>query len=457
MRMSWNSMRKVIERGRAMHQAPLPSLLNVFRVKAANVEVLHKPSEFYDRILEGISGAERRVVLCALYLGTGELEKDLTTALEQRHASTPDLQSLILLDANRGTRGGKKSSASMLTALRRDFPLQSEVNFFHTPLLHGLKKRWLPTRANEVVGVQHMKFFIFDDDVICSGANLSTDYFTNRQDRYIVVRNQPSFANYCRNIVNTVGSCSYRLEVGSGEDGNGYTLSLADGCPSPSEAPREFVAFAGERVENFLRTERLESGSSALGTDELLLNGLADPEEALIAPTLEMWPLGIDHDRNHLVYMLSMLQEGRWFLATAYFNVSHVVTQAIAHSAAAWSVLTASPRANGFFGAKGLAGYIPDMYRSNLLSFLRSMEQKQAGKASAHEFWREHWTFHGKGLWWYPIDSSSSLPCMTVFGSSNFGLFPHYLSVCYAVPPPPSYPSWPAADILQESVRTREI
>ena len=36
---------------------------------------------------------------------------------------------------------------------------------------------------NEVVGVNHLKVYLFDDDVILSGANLSNTYFTNRQDR----------------------------------------------------------------------------------------------------------------------------------------------------------------------------------------------------------------------------------------------------------------------------------
>lgn len=39
----------------------------------------------------------------------------------------------------------------------------------------------LPPRVNEVIGVSHVKAYIFDDDVIISGANLSSDYFTVRQ------------------------------------------------------------------------------------------------------------------------------------------------------------------------------------------------------------------------------------------------------------------------------------
>ena len=47
----------------------------------------------------------------------------------------------------------------------------------------------IPDKYNELIGLQHCKLFVFDDSVIISGANLSTDYFTNRQDRYILIGN----------------------------------------------------------------------------------------------------------------------------------------------------------------------------------------------------------------------------------------------------------------------------
>ena len=42
-------------------------------------------------------------------------------------------------------------------------------------------RRVLPPRVSEVVGVCHLKAYIFDNDVLISGANLSNDYFTIRQ------------------------------------------------------------------------------------------------------------------------------------------------------------------------------------------------------------------------------------------------------------------------------------
>ena len=46
---------------------------------------------------------------------------------------------------------------------------------------------WLPPFLREVFGVQHVKAAVFDDAVLLTGANLSRDYFTTRQDRYLLV------------------------------------------------------------------------------------------------------------------------------------------------------------------------------------------------------------------------------------------------------------------------------
>jgi CDP-diacylglycerol--glycerol-3-phosphate 3-phosphatidyltransferase len=55
-------------------------------------------------------------------------------------------------------------------------------------------KRKLPVRWNEVVGVQHMKIYVFDDQLILSGANLSNTYFIDRQDRYLMLSSEPHVA-----------------------------------------------------------------------------------------------------------------------------------------------------------------------------------------------------------------------------------------------------------------------
>lgn len=56
-----------------------------------------------------------------------------------------------------------------------------------------------------------MKLYIFDDTLIISGANLSNDYFTNRQDRYYVIRDKKLTDFYC-GLVKKVQSFSLQLD-----------------------------------------------------------------------------------------------------------------------------------------------------------------------------------------------------------------------------------------------------
>ena len=52
---------------------------------------------------------------------------------------------------------------------KRNIFVQSQVSLFHSPELRGVRKRWLPEKWNELVGLQHIKAYVFDDDVIISG------------------------------------------------------------------------------------------------------------------------------------------------------------------------------------------------------------------------------------------------------------------------------------------------
>lgn len=41
-------------------------------------------------------------------------------------------------------------------------------------------------------------------------ANLSNDYFTNRQDRYIVIRNSPQLCNFFESLIDTISEYSFK-------------------------------------------------------------------------------------------------------------------------------------------------------------------------------------------------------------------------------------------------------
>lgn len=103
-----------------------------------------------------------------------------------------------------------------------------------------------------------------------------------------------------------------------------------------------------------------------------------------------------------------------------YFNLTQTLMDTIVKECGAdCSIIMAHPNANGFKGAKGPAGGIPDAYSLLAKKFYEQIKRhKQGNRIALLEYERMSWTYHAKGLWYTP--SESSLPCMTVVGSSNY-------------------------------------
>ena len=79
-------------------------------------------------------------------------------------------------------------------------------------------------------------------------------------------------------------------------------------------------------------------------------------------------------------------------------------------------------QANGFFGAKGISGRIPEGYTHLEQRFWNSIvasnrQWQNNHGVQLHEWSRDGWTYHAKGLWVSP--SLGELPVLTLFGSSN--------------------------------------
>ncbi|KAK7877197.1 hypothetical protein WMY93_032099, partial [Mugilogobius chulae] len=100
----------------------------------------------------------------------------------------------------------------MLLPLLSRFTSQMRVSLYHTPDLRGLLRLLVPQRFNETIGVQHIKVYLFDDSLIISGANLSESYFTNRQDRYVLLENCSEVADFFSDLVEAVGDVSLQLQ-----------------------------------------------------------------------------------------------------------------------------------------------------------------------------------------------------------------------------------------------------
>ena len=423
-------------------------------LRADQVQILEGPSDFYNTLKNKIKVAKKRIYLSTLYIGKSEHE--LISCIRQALQQNKDLKVSVLTDALRGTRETPEPScASLLAPLAADFPDQVEIRMYHTPNLTGLRKRFIPKRINEGWGLQHMKLYGIDDEVILSGANLSSDYFTNRQDRYHIFSSK-RVANYFARIHHAMCSVSFLLQPSSPSGSYSLIWPRDNNALSPLEDPKSYVTATAELFKPLIDASTASRAPSAAQNTAF---------NTTIYPLLTL-PHSINNELPALQSLLSTsLPVGSSYLFTAgYFNPHPAITTSLlaasrqpnissnSGSIISTTVLTASPWANGFYGSKGVSGMLPPAYTLLSRRFLRAATQTAPGAVTLREWRRgtvnlpEGWTYHAKGLWMtlpsFPKtqirqDDNSTLsrppsslgPAITIIGSSNYTVRSYSLDV----------------------------
>ncbi|XP_041364721.1 CDP-diacylglycerol--glycerol-3-phosphate 3-phosphatidyltransferase, mitochondrial-like [Gigantopelta aegis] len=402
-----------------------------FQVKGEQVLVLTEPTQFYEILKLKTRKAKERITFASLYLGTGHLEQVecVREACENaRLEGNTNFQVNILLDFNRGSRGSDCNSRTMLLPLLEEYPEMVHVSLYHTPDLRGLLKRVVPERFNETIGLTHVKVYLFDDSFIVSGANLSDSYFTNRQDRYILFNSCKQLADFFHQLVETVSTFSFQL-------GSNNSISLCrDWNIHPykdSDDGTRFKWSARQKIQDVISRTFQTQVNLKENSDELSANeDSSEPDSATnsseydtwIYPLIQMGPLGISHDE---FVTLTLLRKAAArdviLLSSGYFNLTdHYMHVILEESLAKYRILMASPEVNGFFKARGIAGYVPHVYIYIARQFYRRIVHSgQNRRLQLFEYFRDKWTFHVKGLWYYL--PNNNLPSMTMIGSTNFG------------------------------------
>ncbi|XP_053562201.1 CDP-diacylglycerol--glycerol-3-phosphate 3-phosphatidyltransferase, mitochondrial isoform X2 [Bombina bombina] len=393
------------------------NLVPEFGIASSGVKVLSTPSEFYQVMKTQVQMAKKRIIMASLYLGTGNLEQDLVDSIEKRLCSTDSsgLKVSILLDFTRGSRG-RKNSRTMLLPLLCKFPDQVEVSLFHTPNLRGLLRLLTPERFNETIGLQHMKVYLFDDNVLLSGANLSDSYFTNRQDRYVLLQNCPELANFFSELVEAVGDVSLQLQQDN-------TVQQKNGMEHPYLGNKAVYCDAARKrimgVIDSARRKQYEQHNADF--QNRTPTEYAMTPDTWVYPLVQMNPFGIQIDELVTETLLTDAERGdQMYLTTGYFNLTQGYMDLLLGTRASYNILLASPEVNGFFGARGVAGAIPSAYVHIERQFYHEVQrQHQQHRVKLQEYNRNQWTFHAKGLWLYP--AGAHFPCLTLIGSPNFG------------------------------------
>ncbi|KFA63110.1 hypothetical protein S40285_05888 [Stachybotrys chlorohalonatus IBT 40285] len=396
-----------------------------FDVPGERIRIIRTPAAFYETLKrapknqERIRTAQHRIFLSTLYIGKSELE--LIEALREALRRNPHLQVSILTDALRGTREAPApTTASLLAPLVDEFgPDRVEIRMYHTPNLTGLRKKYVPTRINEGWGLQHMKLYGVDDEIIMSGANLSNDYFTNRQDRYHLFSSEHVTEHFWR-IHQAVSSFSFLVEPSDEPAGFTLTWPASNSAPSPLEHPQAFI----ERT-----TSTLQPLLSAPATAKPLPEDLSDTRVYMLGQMSQVMKPDTSTELPVITRILETLaapayRGSSWTFTAGYFNPAPSLTSLLLNTASTNNtVITAAPEANGFYKSKGVSGLLPDAYVLLARRFLRAVDA--GGAHIALKEWRcgtvnqpGGWTYHAKGLWvTMPGDEH---PALSVIGSSNY-------------------------------------
>ncbi|KAF2348209.1 Phospholipase D-like domain [Trinorchestia longiramus] len=402
-----------------------------FPVHSEKIEIITEPRHFYNTLLERTSLAKKRITFASLYLGSGKLEQELVLCMQKRLTTTPELEVLWLIDWTRGSRTPASSRQTLLPLLQHS---SCQISLFHTPELRGLLKLLLPQRWNEIIALQHMKLYIFDDSLLISGANLSADYFTNRQDRYFLISGVPELSDFFHAVVRTVSRHSLLLLKDGSTALHPYAPRhpVQDSYQSYCSAVEADVRAVWDAAVH-QSALRHSASSAAQGLDSASSNEHLTPD-TVVFPSLQMRSFNINYDARMTERLLqSAGPDSVVHLASGYFNLTRAYMKCLLQAAAArFSVLCAHPKANGFLGAAGVAGAIPAAYTLLAKQFLGRVQQLgQQSRVQLYEYQRNNWTFHAKGLWYsehsysdlisHGTSEDQCLPCLTLIGSPNFG------------------------------------
>ncbi|EJD02180.1 CDP-diacylglycerol-glycerol-3-phosphate 3-phosphatidyltransferase [Fomitiporia mediterranea MF3/22] len=389
-----------------------------FALQPRDICILSQPKDFLDSLLDMIRRARKRIFISSLYIGSAE--DYLITALEESLRANPGLHVHLHLDYNRSTRPGPASTASLLTPLIKEYPDRVHAHFFKSPKLKGLMAKLVPRRFDEGWGTWHAKVYGADDEVLISGANLNDSYFTNRQDRYLHFKS-PLLSNYCYSFLKTMTPFSYQLESGSP-----YAMSW----PSNSLHPEHIEDEAGKALQTFQDHE-------LRGSLTKLEESQNNDEIVLLFPIIQAGQFGIREEEECIDLLFKHLDQHSASTGTkplidftsGYFSLAEPYQKLLQQSHADCRLLCASPLANGFFGSSGVSGRIPEGYTFLEQRFWRGV--LRAGRAwkdghgiQLHEWEKNNWTYHAKGLWVSPISTSNATaelepPVLTLFGSTN--------------------------------------
>uniref|UniRef100_A0A6T7GI72 CDP-diacylglycerol--glycerol-3-phosphate 3-phosphatidyltransferase n=1 Tax=Attheya septentrionalis TaxID=420275 RepID=A0A6T7GI72_9STRA len=403
------------------------------------------PEWFHRKLCTRIQSAKHRVKLASLYVGAGThpREKELLETLQQASNNNESLDIKILLDASRALRpistgnDGDEPTSSALAVLEHiqestEKKISQNGNGLYLfPILEEPLRSWLPSPLDEVAGVFHLKAYVIDDCLILSGANLSEEYFTDRQDRYMEFTNGGGgLVDFYSELIDVL--CKYADPFGGKSDTIPFKKSLRRGLSSVTESNPESLRkrnelisslttlFDGSKDDGILKepescdNNEKETKSSPINEGEIIAYAIPtfQAPASFFGSKPPPFPCDVEVTRN---LILAALEDDATSssvrICSAYLNPTPYLLSALRQfcKGNAAYLLTAGPSSHGFAPKKNSTASAPSGSSRNWIPSafieLTSHVEKEinpnndANGSKVLLYERPGWTFHCKGLW----------------------------------------------------------
>ncbi len=342
-------------------------------IAAQDFTILVEPTKFRATILELIESAKERIYISALYLENDDAGNEVLEALYQAKTKNSDLDIKVFIDFHRAQRGlvgcdEQCGNISGYHKMNKKYDVAIEI--------YGV-----PVTTVEILGVLHLKGFVFDDKVLYSGASLNNIYLNYndkyRIDRYFLIQSRAlsdSFVNYFQtNFLN---------------DNGAVTRFVDDQKISIKPIKKTVKKFSKSLSKSFYGIDE-EDGSQDINLTPLF--GLGKRKNKL----------------NKTILELIKNTETKLTIYTPYFNlpgkVSRAIVKLLKRKSVEVQIIIGDKRANDFFIDPEedfrKISVVPYIYEINLKMFVKKHSKFIDAGSLNINLWKDGInTFHLKGV-----------------------------------------------------------
>jgi CDP-diacylglycerol--serine O-phosphatidyltransferase len=353
---------------------PFLQSLNVINVEASKISIIETTIGYREKLLELIKSAKKRIYITALYLQDDTAGQEVLHAIYKAKQDNPQMDVKIFVDFGRAQRGlmGHPESIGNVRLYR-----ECDEQYQHAIDILGV-----PVKSREVLGVLHLKGFIFDDILFYSGASINDIYLQQneryRYDRYHVIEDKTltdSMVKFMKDFI--VKSPAVK--------------SLTEkNIPSKKQIQPAIKKF--KKALKF-GDYRFKPAAKSLTDTQVALTPL----------------LGFGGHKNRLnqtIYELVKNTEEKIIIYTPYFNLPNKINKAVRRllkQGKTVEIVVGDKKANDFFipSDKELKwiGVVPYVYEANLRKFVkRNQKFVDSGLLNVRLWLHQDNSFHLKGI-----------------------------------------------------------